>query len=421
MFEKSLNDMIKGMRANPVGEREFVAACLAECRTELVVREVTIKQQAVLKLVYLQMLGYDVSWAAFHVIDVMSSVRFHVKRMGFLAAAQMYTEKTEVLLLTTNLFRKAFVSAVHHETALAVGCLARIATEDLSRDLLSDISSMLSSSRPLLRRKAVLALFKLLQRLPATLASAFPRLRERLDDPDPAVVACTVNVLTELATDNPRGYLGLAPALYKVLTTSSSNWTLIKVVKFLRQLVPHEPRLSRKLVEPLKHLINTTPAKSLQFECLYTVASAMAASQPELASLAAEKLRGFVESVDPNLKSLGLLALAALQARERPLSHPCSRPPAAHFKPPASHPDHSVQATNPALVEPCRNAVLRCLDDEASVREAALLLVSGMVTRASLAELVHKLLGQLEGAPATYRDEVRSCCNVRPIPCRHAI
>jgi AP-3 complex subunit delta-1 len=377
MFEKTLNDMIKGMRANPATEAPFVASCMAECRKELTSRETAVKQQAVLKLVYLQMLGHDVSWAAFHFVDVMASARFRGKRIGFLAAAETFTEQTDVLLLTTNLFRKAFASSTTHEASLALGCLSRFATEDLARDLIGDLSSMLASSRPLLRKKAVLALYKLLQKLPEALVQVFPRLREKLDDPDPSVVACTVNVLTELATDNPCGYLGLAPALYKVLTTSSSNWTLIKVVKFLRQLVPHEPRLARKLVQPLTHLITTTAAKSLQFECLYTVATTMAHSQPDLARLSAEKLRDFVESDDPNLKSLGLLALAALQT------------------------------TDKALVEGCRDAVLRCLDDEPTVRTAALSLICGMVTRASLADLVEKLIGQVQGGShGDYRDEV---------------
>ena len=384
MFEKSLNDMIKTCVQTRPLEQQVVATCLAECRKELSSTDVGVKQQAVLKLLYLNMLGHDVSWSAFHVVDLMSSARFRGKRIGFIAAAETFTETTDVLLLTTNLFRKSFASSTPHEASAAAGCLARIATPDLARDLIGDVSAMLASSKPLLRKKGVLCMYKLLQRLPEALISVFPRLRERLEDSDPSVVACTVNVLTELATENPKGYLGLAPALYKVLTTSSSNWTLIKVVKFLRQLVPHEPRLAKKLVQPLTHLIETTPAKSLQFECLHTVASTMASTQPELAALSARKLREFVEAPDPNLKSLGLLALSELQAADK------------------------------ALLEPCRDAVLACLDDEPTVRQAALRLIAGMVTRASLPDLVLKLISQVEGAPSAYRDEVvgviLACC-----------
>ncbi len=57
---------------------------------------------------------------------------------------------------------------------------------------------------------------------------------------------------------------------------------------------------------------------------------------------------------------------------------------------------------------------MACLDSDVSVRSKALALVSGMVSRSTLAELVHKLLGQLSSAEAGYRDEVvrviLSCC-----------
>ena len=80
MFEKSLTDLIKGIRANPQGEADFIATCVAECRAELQSVEPSTKQMAVAKLTYLQMLGHDVSWAAFHFVDVMASARFRGKR-----------------------------------------------------------------------------------------------------------------------------------------------------------------------------------------------------------------------------------------------------------------------------------------------------------------------------------------------------
>ena len=219
MFEKTLNDMIKGIRANPQNEATYIATCVAESKGELSSLVGPVKQQAVLKLMYLHMLGHDVSWAAFHFVDLMAAPKFRGKRIGYLAAAQTFTDSTDVMLLTTNLLRKAFASSVHHDASLALNSLAVMATPDLARDLLGDVSSLLASSRPLVRKKAVVALYRLLRRLPEALPAAFPRLREKLDDPDPGVVSCTVNVLTELATENPKGYLGLAPALYKVIAT----------------------------------------------------------------------------------------------------------------------------------------------------------------------------------------------------------
>lgn len=52
------------------------------------------------------MLGYDMKWASFHVVEVMSSPKFHLKSVGYLAATQSFTPDTDVLMLTTNLLKK---------------------------------------------------------------------------------------------------------------------------------------------------------------------------------------------------------------------------------------------------------------------------------------------------------------------------
>jgi AP-3 complex subunit delta-1 len=52
------------------------------------------------------MLGYDMGWASFHVVEVMSSPRLHLKSLGYLAAVQSFEQDTDVLMLTTNLLKK---------------------------------------------------------------------------------------------------------------------------------------------------------------------------------------------------------------------------------------------------------------------------------------------------------------------------
>lgn len=69
MFEKTLGDLIRGMRNNAEDEARYVSACLDECRKELSNKDVDIKCNAVAKLTYLQMFGYDVSWAAFNILE----------------------------------------------------------------------------------------------------------------------------------------------------------------------------------------------------------------------------------------------------------------------------------------------------------------------------------------------------------------
>lgn len=42
------------------------------------------------------MCGYDISWAGFNIIEVMSSSKFTSKRIGYLAASQTFHPGTDV-------------------------------------------------------------------------------------------------------------------------------------------------------------------------------------------------------------------------------------------------------------------------------------------------------------------------------------
>lgn len=57
------------------------------------------------------MFGHDMSWAAFHVLEVMSSAKYPQKRVGYLSAVQSFRPDTEVLMLATNLLKKVNTTA----------------------------------------------------------------------------------------------------------------------------------------------------------------------------------------------------------------------------------------------------------------------------------------------------------------------
>ena len=52
------------------------------------------------------MLGYDISWAGFNIIEVMSSTKFTHKRIGYLAASQSFHAETEVKAIVDNILIK---------------------------------------------------------------------------------------------------------------------------------------------------------------------------------------------------------------------------------------------------------------------------------------------------------------------------
>ncbi|KAM9330592.1 AP-3 complex subunit delta-1 [Gastrophryne carolinensis] len=384
MFDKNLQDLVRGIRNHKEDEAKYISHCIDEIKQELKQDNIAVKANAVCKLTYLQMLGYDVSWAAFNIIEVMSASKFTFKRIGYLAASQCFHEGTDVIMLTTNQIRKDLSSPNQYDTGVALTGLSCFVTPDLARDLANDIMTLMSHTKPYIRKKAVLIMYKVFLKYPESLRPAFPRLKEKLEDPDPGVQSAAVNVICELARRNPKNYLSLAPLFFKLMTSSTNNWVLIKIIKLFGALTPLEPRLGKKLIEPLTNLIHSTSAMSLLYECVNTVIAvliSLSSGMPNHSAsiqLCVQKLRILIEDSDQNLKYLGLLAMS------------------------------KILKTHPKSVQSHKDLILQCLDDkDESIRLRALDLLYGMVSKKNLMEIVKKLMIHVDKAEGTaYRDEL---------------
>lgn len=264
------------------------------------------------------------------------------------------------------------------EVAVALNGLSHIVTPDLAQHLAPDVITLLTHSRPAIRKKALLVLYSVITHYPPALEQSMPRLREKLDDDDVGVVSATVNIICELSRNNSanaRLFLAFSPQLFQLLTSSSNNWMIIKIIKLFGVLTPLESRLVKKLVPPISQLISTTPAMSLLYECIHTIIIGKMLVGPEgdnLAATCVEKLATFLDDDDQNLKYIALLALVKIIP-----SHP-------HLV--ALHQDQIFDSME---------------DDDLSIRLRALDLVSGMAGRTNYQAIVEHQLKQLE--PSRHR------------------
>ena len=125
--------MIRGIRAHKKTEANYIGQCLGEIKMELKQEDHDTKATAVQKLIYLQLLNYDIrldytnyvsiiinfvniSWSAFNIIEVMSQPKFTHKRIAYLAAAQSFNDYTEVSMLSTALFKKVCCINTHRKS-----------------------------------------------------------------------------------------------------------------------------------------------------------------------------------------------------------------------------------------------------------------------------------------------------------------
>ncbi|KAK3072669.1 AP-3 complex subunit delta [Teratosphaeriaceae sp. CCFEE 6253] len=379
MFEKDIYALIRGLRAHRGAERTYILTALAECRREVRSPDNDIKASALLKLVYLEMFGHDMSWAAFNVLEVMSAARYAQKRVGYLAAVQSFRPETEVLMLAENLLKKDLGGADKGTVMLVLVTVPHLLSPSMAHSLLGDLLPRLGHSSPAIRKKTIATLYRLALVYPETLRPAWPKIKDRLldDSEDPSVTAAIINVVCELAWRRPQDFLPLAPRLFELLTAGGNNWMAIKIIKLFSTLTPLEPRLVKKLLPPLTQIIKTTPAMSLLYECINGIiqggimeAASGSMEGDEVARLCVSKLRAMlVVEGDPNLRYVALLAFAKITS---------------------SHAD---------IVALHSDVILGCIDDgDISIRTRALDLVVGMMTPQNLPSVVERLLRQLRNA-----------------------
>ncbi|CAD6503208.1 BgTH12-02876 [Blumeria graminis f. sp. triticale] len=377
MFEKSLYDLIRGLRNYRGNEKEYIQNSLKECRAEIRGQDMDLKATALLKLIYLEMFGYDMSWAAFHVLEVMSSAKYLQKRAGYLGAVQTFRPDTEVLMLATNLLKKDLTSTSTLTMSLPIATLPHVITPSLALSTLGDLLPRMNHSNPTVRKKTIITLYRLALVHPETLRPAWPKIKDRLADEseDPSVVAAIVNVVCELGWRRPQDFLSLAPRLFGLLVDGRNNWMAIKLIKLFAILTPLEPRLVKKLLPPLASIIRTTPAMSLLYECINGIIQGgilsttdESAGGEEIATLCVSKLRGMIMvEGDANLKYVALIAF------------------------------NKIVVTHPHLVAQQQDVIMECIDSpDISIRMRALDLVVEMVNSENLTSIVCRLMRQLK-------------------------
>lgn len=375
LFNRSLNDMIRGMRKrkDPVQLAEYLRSVIAECREEARSPDLDVKSVAILKLAYLEMYGFDMAWAGFHVLEVMSSPKFQQKRIGYMAAMQTFRDP-ELLMLATNLLKNDLASTSEPRVAVALSGLASIVTPFLAQDVSDDIMKMLNHSRSYIRKKALLAMYKVVLQYPETLDAVIARIHVQLQnaqDEDPSVVTAAVNVLCELANQTPpQKIVPLAPSLYDLLLTCKNNWCLIKILKLFSRLATAEPRLVPKLLPHIIELMQTTNAMSLKYECINSVlrGDMLDPDDYPLANQLVSHTRTLMVEHDQNLKYVGLVALSKI-----------------------------IRVNSEFLSGKDASLVIDAVDDQdLSIRRRALDMLLPLVNDDNLYEIVNKLVEQLK-------------------------
>lgn len=130
-------------------------------------------------------------------------------------------------------------SALPPTISLPLVTLPHVITSSLALSLLSDLLPRLAHSNPTIRKKTVVALYRLALVYPDTLRPAWPKIKDVImnEEEDSSVTAAVINVVCELGWRRPKDFLPLAPRLFDLLVDGGNNWMAIKIIKLVRDIL----------------------------------------------------------------------------------------------------------------------------------------------------------------------------------------
>lgn len=400
----SLKQFIRNVRsAKTIADERAViqkesAAIRASFREES--NDSGIRRNNVAKLLYLFTLGERTHFGQIECLKLLASHRFADKRLGYLGTMLLLDENQEVLTLVTNSLQNDLNHSNQYVVGLALCALGNIASVEMSRDLFTEVESLLSTANPYIRRKAALCAMRISRKVPDLQEHFLEKAKLLLNDRNHGVLICGLTLAIDMceaeeAEEGQEGVIesfrpavgGLVRSL-KGLTTSGYSpehdvsgicdpFLQVKILRFLRVLARGDAATSELINDILAQVATNTDSSknvgnSILYETVLTILDIEADSG--LRVLGVNILGKFLTNKDNNIRYVALNTL------------------------------NKVVAIEPNAVQRHRNTILECLrDPDISIRRRALDLSFMLINEGNVRVLIRELLAFLEVADVEFK------------------
>lgn len=383
-----LRDLIRSVRAckTAAEERAVITKECALIRTAIKEEDDQVRHRNVAKLMYIHMLGYPTHFGQMECLKLVSAVSFPEKRIGYLGLTLLLSETAEVLPMVTNSLKLDLTNNNQFIQALSLITIGNLATQDMARDLISDVEKILKGNNAYLKKKAALATIRLLKKEPDLIEHITERIAPLLKDRSHGVLISGLQLITdifEVCPEQKDEFRKIVPSLVRLLKNFLSMgfspehdvggitdpFMQVKLLNLLRLLGNGDSEASELMNDVLAQVAtNTESAKNsgnaILYECVKTIMGVE--SDGGLRTLAINILGRFLLNRDNNIRYVALHSLTKV-----------------------IHEDN-------AAVQRHRNTIVECLKDpDISIRQRALELVYQLVNESNVEALTAELLNYL--------------------------
>mmetsp|Transcript_39384 Transcript_39384/g.111611 ORF Transcript_39384/g.111611 Transcript_39384/m.111611 type:complete len:951 (-) Transcript_39384:233-3085(-) len=340
-------------------------------------------REYLLRLVYVEMLGHDASFAYIHVVNACSDKNWVMKKLGYLATTLFLSEDSEYIIMLVNTIMKDLRDDNYLVVCSGLHAVCRLINNDTIEGFLPPVTNLLKHPKEIVKKKAVMALHRFLQIRPSLREDLDKPLRTALCDKDPSVMSASLCALYEVIQEDPTGYRNLTPSFVSILKQVAEHrlpksydyhktpapFIQIKILKILALLGVDDKVSSEHMYNVLGDVMRRsttghTIGNAVVYECVRTITAAY--PNATLLQSAAEMVSTFLRSSSHNLKYIGIDSLAA------------------------------VVAINPKYAQEQQMAVIDCLEDpDESLKRKTLELLYKMTKPNNVEVIVERMLNYL--------------------------
>ncbi len=294
------------------------------------------KKKYVWKLVYINMMGYDIDFGHMEMISLVSSPSYAEKLVGYMSVAVMLRNTDPQVTLVVSAIKGDLQSTQDPIQCLALCAIANIGGKELAEAVTLDVERILFSRSifPVVRKKAALCLLRL-ARINRDLLPAGEwgkKLTTLLEDKNMGVILSIITLIHGLAERDPAAYENCTGHLLVWLTrlavqrqvpedyiyhSVACPWVQVKILRTLQCFpIPATEAMRTRLNEILAHIMNKTEVtKSVNrnnaehcilFEAISLIMKQGDLSLPDLRAKAVGHLSKFINIREPNIRYLGL-------------------------------------------------------------------------------------------------------------------
>uniref|UniRef100_A0A665VBE4 AP-4 complex subunit epsilon n=1 Tax=Echeneis naucrates TaxID=173247 RepID=A0A665VBE4_ECHNA len=325
-----LGNLIRGITelTSKHEEEKLIQHELASIKDQVSSPNTSMRQmkELMVRAIYCESLGYEASFTYIHAIKLAQQGTALEKRVGYLAVSLFLNESHELLLLLVNTVLKDLQSTNLIEVCMALTVVSQMFPKDMIPAILPLVEEKLNHPKEIIRRKAVLALYKFYLIAPNQVQHIHNKFRKALCDKDPGVMTASLHIYLQMIQENPEGYKDLTASFVTILKqvvggklpmdfnyhSVPAPWLQIQLLRILALLGKNDQSASAVMYEVLDESLRRAEMNhNITYAILYECVKCIYTIHPksDLLEKAAKCIGNFVLSPKINLKYLGLKAL----------------------------------------------------------------------------------------------------------------